>query len=165
MRRFWPCIGLFLITFFPGVSWGEDSTLLLTFKTELKSAVLKNELRAGLWKNGKDGLDPLDTVAMLNGQFDAYFEIPSSNGGPSHTLWWDIRSFGIQEWKLHLKSPPSHQVTMQWRQIPYAPGTETVLYSIVDTATGRETRLENGIGILTWTSSGTQTFIIKSRTQ
>jgi hypothetical protein len=149
--------------FLPLAAKGEDSTLLLTFKTEVNRSTLKNELRAGLWKEGKDGIDPLDMEAMLNGLFDVYFET-SSNGGPSHRLWWDIRSSKpTEEWKLQLKAPPRRPVVMEWKLIPYDTINRTVLYTLVDSETGQETVLEKELGTLTFLTSGSKTFIIKSR--
>lgn len=159
-------ICLFFIFIVPEVVRGEDSTLFLTIKTMAGHSEVKNELRLGNWKNGKDGFDPLDVEAMTNGLFDSYFETPKENGNSVYLLWWDIRSLTpSQEWKLQLKAPPRQPVVMEWKQIPYNPGNGTLFYSILDPETGKETRLENGTGTLNFTSPGTQTFIIKSRAQ
>jgi hypothetical protein len=160
-------IGIFFMTlFFPFLARGEDSTLLLTLKTEVNKSIFKNELRAGLWKEGKDGFDPLDMEAMLNGLFDVYFEPTFSSGSSGHLLWWDIRSLKpSQEWKLQLKAPPRQLVVLEWKQIPYDPVHSSILYSLVDSETGRETGLDKESGILTFLTSGFKTFILKSRSR
>jgi hypothetical protein len=161
----WSLIGVFFAAlFFPLMARGDDSTLLLTLKTEVNHSILKNELRAGLWKDGKDGFDPLDMAAMLNGVFDVYFEPPLSGGGSGHILWWDIRSStGSQEWKLQIKAPARQPVVMEWKQIPYDPVNHSVLYSLVDSETGRETVLDMESGTLTFLTSGSKSFLLKSR--
>lgn len=158
-------IGVFLMAiFFPLLARGEDSTLLLTLKTEVNQGTLKNELRAGVWKGGKDELDPLDMEAMLNGLFDAYFQTAFSSSGSSHLLWWDIRSLNpSQEWKLQVKAPPRQPVVMEWKQIPYNPVHSSILYSLVDSETGQETELDKESGAITFLTSGSRTFILKSR--
>ena len=153
-----------MMTVFSLPARGEDSTLLFTLKTEVNRTTLKNELRAGLWKGGKDGVDPLDMEAMLNGLFDVYFETTLSSGGSGHPLWWDIRSINpFQEWKLQLKAPPSQPVVMEWKQVPYDPLHNSILYTLVDLETGRETDLEEESGTLTFSTSGARTFTLKSR--
>ena len=56
---------LVALTFiFPDDVWSGDTTLLFTVKTEVDHVLLKKDLRIGLWKEGKDGVDPMDTQAL-----------------------------------------------------------------------------------------------------
>jgi hypothetical protein len=148
---------------FPAVAWGEDLTLLLTLKTEVRHAPVKTELRLGLWQKGKDGLDTLDVQAMVNGSFDAWFEIPSSNGKSNHKLWWDIRTVNpSQEWTLHINAPSGLPVVLEWKQIPAVKNTDQVSFLLSDPETGHETELTPPAGSVQITTQGTKVLTLKS---
>ncbi|MFI5303296.1 MAG: hypothetical protein ACHQYP_00750 [Nitrospiria bacterium] len=162
--KIFPLIGILLLTVFcPVLAWGGDSTLLMTFKTHVNQTILKNELRAGLWENGKDGFDPLDMDAMVNGVFDAYFVPSQTRGSSNRFLWWDIRSLSpSQVWKIQVKAPSGQRVLLEWKIIPFDLSNPSIWYSVVDTETGQETDLNNPSGTFTFSTSGKKTFILKS---
>lgn len=148
---------------FPAAARGEDLTLLLTLKAEINDVPIKNELRLGLWQEGKDGIDSLDVRAMVNGSFDAYFEIPSKVEGSPHFLWWDIRSSNpSQEWKLHVNFPPGVPLVMDWKRIGLGEGSHTGLLVFIDPDTGHETHFNQDSGSLQLSPQGPKTYIIKT---
>ncbi len=144
-------------------AWGGDMTLLLTLKAEVRHAPVKNELRLGLWQKGKDGLDPLDVQAMVNGSFDAWLEISSANGKSNHKLWWDIRSLNPpQEWTLHINAPSGLPVTLEWKQLSAETKPEQVRFILSDPETGHETELTPPGGSVQISTQGTKTLTLKS---
>jgi hypothetical protein len=163
------CIYIFVIgiLIFPSMARGEDVTLLLTLKAAVNQALIKNELRIGLWGNSKDGLDPQDVLAMTNGLFDAYFDLPSDNDKSPYHLWWDIHSQqSSQEWKLQIKSAPGETVSLEWKQIPLNEKGDRVEFILVDPDTGKETDLSPPSGFLQIVNLyGTKTMTIKRLTK
>ena len=152
---------LVALTFiFPDDVWSGDTTLLFTVKTEVDHVLLKKDLRIGLWKEGKDGVDPMDTQALLNGLFDAYFDNPIENIPP---LWWDIRSLKpVQEWNLIIKAPEGEKVVLEWKQVPFAAGINQTSFNLIDSDTGQETPVD-GTGAIEYSSPRSlKKFLIKS---
>lgn len=164
MKRYTSIVFLLFILMFPTKVRGEDSTLILTFKSEANHSILKSELRAGLWKKGQDGPDPLDLEAMLNGPFEVHFESFPPESVPRHNLWWDIRSSNPwQEWKIQVMSPPHVMTVVEWREVHHETGKGPVTYNILDTETGQVRELDVTSGTFSFSTTGHKTLILKSR--
>jgi hypothetical protein len=163
--KYLPSILFFLLVLlFPMIVRGEDSTMILTFRTDMNQTVVKNELRVGLWKKAKDGLDPLDLEAMLNGPVEIYFEPQNLNGLTEPKLWWDIRSSNPwQEWRIQVKTPPHILTEVSWREIHHETGKGPVTYSLLDTETGQLREMDVTSGTFSFSTSGVKTFILKTR--
>jgi hypothetical protein len=152
-----------LVLFFPMIVKGEDSTMVLTFRTDIDQTIVKNELRAGLWKIAKDGPDPLDLEAMLNGPVEIYFESPNLSGPVETKLWWDFRSsIPMQEWRIQVKAPPHILTEVAWREIHSGSGKGPVAYSLLDMETGQLREMDVTSGTFSFSTSGVKTFILKS---
>ncbi|HXN07340.1 MAG TPA: hypothetical protein VN944_09785 [Nitrospiria bacterium] len=146
---------------------GEDVTLLLTVRSEVNDAPVKIDLRLGLWKEGLDGLDPLDTRAMENGQFDAWFELPPAFGEtvPAR-LWWDIRSRSPEQvWTLQIVFPQKSPVFLDWKMLGVPGDLEKLSFVVVEPESGHETYLNQSAGSLSLISAGQKRFMIRSQSK
>lgn len=146
---------------------GEDVTLLLTVRSEVSQAPVKIDLRLGLWKEGLDGLDPLDTRVMENGQFDAWLELPPAPGeNVPAKLWWDIRSRSPEQvWNLQIVFPQNKPVFLDWKMLGVPEDLEKLSFVLVEPESGHETYLNQPAGSLSIIGSGQKRVQIRSQSK
>lgn len=156
-----------ILSSFSHTARGEDVTLLLTVRSEINQTPVKVDLRLGLWKEGLDGLDPLDTRMMENGQFDAWLELPALSRETSPTrLWWDIRSRSPEQvWNLQIVFPPGRTVFLDWKMLGVPEDLGKLSFVLVEPESGHETYLNQPAGSLSMNSSGQKRILIRSQSK